>query len=125
MTYSDAKQPKAVGIPLIYRREWRKIGLIFIAPQREPVVRFGICGTQSRLIDIAIGSRLIDRGDRPLSRNPATSRSFTVSSGNLRSIANAWWGWEDSNFQPNDYQLLSIEVPEVSEFVCTSVSLRK
>jgi hypothetical protein len=19
----------------------------------------------------------------------------------------AWWGWEDSNFQPNDYQLLA------------------
>ena len=25
----------------------------------------------------------------------------------LRSTANAWWGWEDSNFQPNDYQLLA------------------
>jgi hypothetical protein len=27
---------------------------------------------------------------------------------------NAWWGWEDSNFQPNDYQLLASEVPEVA-----------
>ena len=36
-----------------------------------------------------------------------------------------WWGWEDSNFQRNDYQLLASEVPEVSEFVCTSVCLRK
>jgi hypothetical protein len=35
-------------------------------------------------------------------------------SGNLRSTANAWWGWEDSNFQPNDYQLLASEVPEVA-----------
>ena len=25
-----------------------------------------------------------------------------------------WWGWEDSNFQPNDYQLLASEVPEVA-----------
>ena len=41
-----------------------------------------------------------DCRDRPLSPNPATSRSFTVSSGNLRSTVNAWWGWEDSNFQP-------------------------
>src|SRR6516225_10571341 len=39
----------------------------------------------------------------PLSPNPATSRSFAVSSGNLRSTANAWWAWEDSNFQPNGY----------------------
>jgi hypothetical protein len=24
-----------------------------------------------------------------------------------------WWGSEDSNLQPNDYQLLAYEVPEV------------
>ena len=31
--------------------------------------------------------------------------------GNLRLRGTAWWGWEDSNFQPNDYQppALSIE----------------
>jgi hypothetical protein len=23
--------------------------------------------------------------------------------GNLRLRRTAWWGWEDSNFQPNDY----------------------
>ena len=52
-------------------------------------------------------ARLIDRGDRPLSRNPATSRSFTVSSGNLLSIAKAWWGWKDSNLQPDRYERTS------------------
>jgi hypothetical protein len=36
--------------------------------------------------------RQIDCRDRPLSRNPATLRSFTVSPGNLCSTANAWWG---------------------------------
>jgi hypothetical protein len=36
-----------------------------------------------------------------------------------------WWGWEDSNFQPNDYRLLASEVPEVSEFACTRVRLCK
>jgi hypothetical protein len=34
--------------------------------------------------------------------------------GNLRLRRTAWWGWEDSNFQPNDYQLLASEVPEVA-----------
>ena len=31
--------------------------------------------------------------------------------GNLRLRRTAWWGWEDSNLQPNDYQppALSIE----------------
>ena len=48
-------------------------------------------------------ARLIDRGDRPLSRNPATSRSFTVSSGNLSSRKTAWWAREDSNLQPSGY----------------------
>ena len=57
----------------------------------------------------------MDWGDQPLSRNPATSRSFTVSSGNP---LDREWGWEDSNFQPNDYQPLALsivtsEVPEV------------
>ena len=66
----------------------------------------------------------------------ATSRSFTVSSGNFRSIANAWWGWEDSNFQPNYLvglgglelpnapaacgDFLASEVPEGGAVVCTS-----
>src|SRR5262249_23197630 len=30
--------------------------------------------------------------------------------GNLRSIENTWWSWEDSNFQPNDYQSLALSV---------------
>jgi hypothetical protein len=29
--------------------------------------------------------------------------SFYENSGNLSSRKTAWWGWEDSNFQPNDY----------------------
>jgi hypothetical protein len=28
--------------------------------------------------------------------------------GNLCLHETAWWGWEDSNFQPNDYQLLAL-----------------
>ena len=34
-----------------------------------------------------------------------------------------WWGWEDSNFQPNDYQLLAREVPEVSGFALRTLCL--
>jgi len=41
-------------------------------------------------------------------------------SGNLCLHVTAWWGWKDSNFQPNGYQLLACEVPEVSGFMCTS-----
>jgi hypothetical protein len=28
--------------------------------------------------------------------------------GNLCLYGTAWWGWEDSNFQPNDYQSLAL-----------------
>jgi hypothetical protein len=28
--------------------------------------------------------------------------------GNLRLRRTAWWGWEDSNFQPNDYPPLEL-----------------
>jgi hypothetical protein len=33
-----------------------------------------------------------------------------VSGANASNVADdnsSWWGWEDSNFQPNDYQLLA------------------
>jgi hypothetical protein len=30
--------------------------------------------------------------------------------GNLCLMATAWWGWEDSNFQPNDYQPLALTI---------------
>jgi hypothetical protein len=37
--------------------------------------------------------------------------AFRTEPGNPRLRRTAWWGWEDSNFQPNDYQppALSIE----------------
>ena len=40
----------------------------------------------------------------------AQSRHVAVIRGQfgIRSTANAWWGWEDSNFQPNDYQPLEL-----------------
>jgi hypothetical protein len=31
------------------------------------------------------------------------TRAFCDISGNLGLHGNAWWGWEDSNFQPSDY----------------------
>src|SRR6516165_8449421 len=46
--------------------------------------------------------------------------AIRIELGNLRLRRTAWWGWEDSNFQPNDYRLLASEVPEVSGFVCAS-----
>jgi hypothetical protein len=30
--------------------------------------------------------------------------------GNPRLRRTAWWGWEDSNFQPNDYQPLALSI---------------
>ena len=30
--------------------------------------------------------------------------------GNLGSRRTVWWAWEDSNFQPNDYQSLALSV---------------
>ena len=42
---------------------------------------------------------------------PAPSQKL----GNNRSLILRWWAWEDSNFQPNDYQLLASEVPKVAE----------
>jgi hypothetical protein len=47
-------------------------------------------------------------------------RAFREEQGNLWLRETSWWAWEDSNFQPNDYQLLPSEVPKVSGFECTS-----
>src|SRR6516164_1416362 len=53
-------------------------------------------------------------------QNACTNRrqfgAIRTEAGNLRLRKTAWWSWEDSNFQPNDYQLLASEVPEVSRF---------
>jgi hypothetical protein len=48
-----------------------------------------------------------DISDRP--GGPAPNRHREIGptgeqAGNLRLHKTAWWGWEDSNFQPNDYQ---------------------
>jgi hypothetical protein len=40
----------------------------------------------------------------------------------LAKASEGWWGWEDSNLQPNDYQLLACEVPEVSRFATGALS---
>jgi thiosulfate reductase cytochrome b subunit len=45
--------------------------------------------------------------------------------GNLRLHRTAWWGWKDSNFQPNDYQLLASEVPEVARLCVRAPGLCK
>ena len=39
------------------------------------------------------------------------AKLIRIELGNLRLCRTAWWGWEDSNLQPNDYQppALSIE----------------
>src|SRR6516165_5398867 len=39
---------------------------------------------------------------------PAGSGLFLTELGNLCLVKTAWWGWEDSNFQPNDYQSLAL-----------------
>ena len=36
--------------------------------------------------------------------------AFCGTSGNLCLHGNAWWGWEDSNLQPNDYQPLALSI---------------
>jgi hypothetical protein len=36
--------------------------------------------------------------------NPASASLLAGEPGNLHLRKTAWWGWEDSNFQPNDYQ---------------------
>ena len=44
-------------------------------------------------------------------RIPGSLVAIRAERGNLCSNKTVWWGWEDSNFQPNDYQppALSIE----------------
>src|SRR6516225_4565676 len=60
------------------------------------------------------------RGLKHSAAAPACVRAIRIEPGNLCLRKTAWWGWEDSNFQPNDYQLLASEVPEVAGFACTS-----
>ena len=50
---------------------------------------------------------------------PAPSQKL----GNNRSLILRWWAWEDSNFQPNDYQLLARELPKVSGFALRTLCL--
>src|SRR6516164_3749099 len=53
---------------------------------------------------------------------PHAFGAIRIEPGNLCLRKTAWWGWEDSNFQPNDYQLLASEVPEVSRFATSALS---
>jgi hypothetical protein len=52
---------------------------------------------------------------REMSKNGCTNarqfEAIRTELGNLCLRKTVWWGWEDSNFQPNDYQppALSIE----------------
>jgi hypothetical protein len=41
-------------------------------------------------------------------RNRRQFGAIRTEPGNLRLRRTAWWGWEDSNFQPNDYQSLAL-----------------
>src|SRR5438094_7897026 len=41
--------------------------------------------------------------DRALAANAANSGSIRPPPGNLRNPETAWWGWEDSNLQPDRY----------------------
>jgi len=75
------------------------------------------------------GNAIFQGRDKDLKMVPAIQSACTnrrqfgairIELGNLRLCRTAWWGWEDSNFQPNDYRLLASEVPEVSGFVCAS-----
>ena len=55
-----------------------------------------------------------DLRDKNACTNPGQFGAIRTQPGNLCLRRTAWWGWEDSNFQPNDYQLLASEVPEVA-----------
>jgi hypothetical protein len=58
--------------------------------------------------------------DRQLRQSAHTkTRQFgaiCTTRGNLCLHLTAWWGREDSNLRPNDYQLLASEAPEPSGF---------
>jgi hypothetical protein len=67
-----------------------------------------------RLAALLPGLRLFGAGGSAANRSPrnaANSGSFYENLGNLCSRKTVWWGWADSNLQPNDYQppALSIE----------------
>jgi hypothetical protein len=38
--------------------------------------------------------------------------AIRIELGNLRLCRTAWWGWEDSNLQPNDYQPLALSIDQ-------------
>jgi hypothetical protein len=52
---------------------------------------------------------VVSRSD--VQRTGSATRAIRTEPGNLRLRKTAWWGWKDSNFQPNGYQppALSIE----------------
>src|SRR3974377_1724920 len=52
----------------------------------------------------------------------SNSRRFAEKQENLSWRRIEWWASEDSNFQPNDYQLLASRVPEVLRFATSALS---
>jgi len=70
-----------------------------------------ICGTNwaDRCIPSSPGwvTDVLTCRDRMRARIPASSGLFAMSR-EISLMATAWWGWEDSNFQPNDYRPLAL-----------------
>ena len=50
--------------------------------------------------------------DRSIAHNSANSRRFDERQENLSSRRTVWWGWEDSNLQPIDYQSLALSIDQ-------------
>src|SRR5262245_28830408 len=50
-----------------------------------------------------------------LARKPRQLRALCTAIGNFRNCASAWWGWKDSNLQPERYERTS-PAPQTSEF---------
>jgi hypothetical protein len=50
---------------------------------------------------------LVNR-DKTSGRKARQLGAICTTPGNLCLYGTAWWGWEDSNFEPNDYQLLAL-----------------
>jgi hypothetical protein len=60
-------------------------------------------------------SHSIDRQQRQTARTKTRQLgAICTTPGNLCLHETAWWGWEDSNFQPNDYQLPALSNRSVS-----------
>jgi hypothetical protein len=75
----------------------------------------GLCGAETAASKRPVTFNLSSAETKPRKKTHQFGAICTTP-GNLCLYGTAWWGWEDSNFQPNDYQSLALSTEQRARF---------